>query len=393
MARQRIALAAHRRAGRHRRRRAATSPPTRPRTAPARHSASTAEPADDRASRVAPARPAIAWLLAAGTGLALAVFAAHTLNSDGIAGFFREGDASYFHATALDPFGTGHTFVVAGHASEIPYRYGRIGLPILGWLVAGGRPGLVAWGLVLVHLVAIAAVPGLAAVLLDEYNVPPVAGAVVLVSPLLFVRSNVCAEPLLVACILLAYVLEAKGRRRSALAVLAFAILVKEVAVLALVPWVWRALRRGQMRTAAACAWVLVPYAAWSVCVRIRDGTFPFFAPTKSRSQALSWPGVGISRVLDRGTPQHVAVVSVVLVTVALGCIGAYAARGLALGGLAAVFTALTACLGENTLAFSAETLRLLVVPQVFILLCLAVAMHGRIRPRPAAGAVSARAY
>ena len=55
---------------------------------------------------------------------------------------------SFFRATALDPFGRGQAFRVAGFAAEAPYRYGRIGLPLLGWLLALGRPGLVPWTLV-----------------------------------------------------------------------------------------------------------------------------------------------------------------------------------------------------------------------------------------------------
>jgi len=319
--------------------------------------------------------PPIAWLLSAGTAFALAVMTYPTLRIEGINSYFHEGDASFFRATALDPLGTGQAFVKAGFASEVPYRYGRIGLPLLGWVAALGRPGLVPWSLVVIHLAAIAAVPGLAAVLADEYKAPPVAGAIVLLSPVLFIREIVYAEPLLISLVLLAYILESRNSPRSALVVFAAAILVKEIAVLALIPWVWRAAKRHDLGKALAYAGTVLPYAAWCVWLRVRVGEFPFLAHTVSRTQALTWPGVGMHRVFSERTPHHVAVISIVLVTFVLCVVGAFVARRFPIGMFTGALAVLTVCLGENALRFPEETLRLLVVPQVFALLSIVIAM------------------
>jgi hypothetical protein len=309
-------------------------------------------------------------------------------SAGGLEDFFkRTNDAVFYRMTAQAPFGTGRAFVEKGYANEIAYRYGRIGLPLVGWLLALGRPSAVPWTLITVHLAAIAAIPGLAAALAAEYDAPPIAGAVVLFSSLLFIRGVVYAEALLIACILLAYVLESRHHHRSAWAVFAFAILVKETAILALVPWIWRALRRRDFRRAGEFVAAAIPFALWCVWVRVRIGEFPFLAHTLSRTQAIGPPAAGLRFALVHHTPDHVAVVSAVLVTVALCCIGAYFARDLPIGGFTAALAVLFLCLGPNALRYSAETLRLLSLPQVFALLCIAVAIGRRFWPQSAAPA------
>jgi hypothetical protein len=327
--------------------------------------------------------PPIAWLLAGGTALALVAMAIPTLHVHGTNGFFNEAnDAVFYRRVALSPFGTGRSFIEAGYANEIAYRYGRIGLPLVSWLVALGRPSFVPWTLIGVHLAAIAAVPGLSATLAAEYDAPPIAGAAVLLSSILFIRGVVYGEALLIACILLAYVLEARQHHRSALAAFAFAILVKETAVLGLVPWIWGALRRRDFRRAGEFAAATIPYVLWMLWVRVRIGEFPFLAHTLSRTQAIGWPGAGLRYAQIHRTPDHVAVVTIVLVTVVLCCVGAFVARDLPIGGFTATLAVLFVSLGPNALRYSAETLRLLSVPQVFALLCIAVAIGRRLQPQ-----------
>jgi hypothetical protein len=323
--------------------------------------------------------PPIAWLLTAGTGVALVVITIPLLHAHGTAWFFREGDAYLYRATALDPFGTGKSFVAVGRTLEIPYRYGRIGLPFASWLLSAGRPRLVPWWLIVIHLAAIAAIPGLAAALLDSYGAPALGGAVALASPgLLLIHDYVYAEPLLIALVLFGFNLEARNRPRAALGVLAYAVLVKEIAALALIPLVWRALRRRDLWSAAAGASALVPYAAWSVWLRFRVGEFPFHNHTVS--EAFGWPGVGIHQALAQGTPDHVVVLSMVFSTIVLCAVGAYVARQVPIGGLSAMLAIVTGCLGLNALVFESETMRLLTVPQVFALLCLVMALAPKTR-------------
>jgi hypothetical protein len=321
--------------------------------------------------------PPIAWVLSGGTAVAMLVLVTRALATDGEAVFFNEGDAYLFRLTARDLFGQGHAFAAVNRVSEIPYRYGRMGLPLLAWLLALGRSGWVTWSLIGIQVASIAAIPGLAATLLDDYDAPPIGGAVVLLVPgLLIVYDKVFADPLLIALILLAYLLDARGRPKRALAVLAYAVLVKEVAALALLPLLWRALRGRDLRRAAGVVGALLPYAAWCVWLRWRVGEFPFLSHTGAT--ALSAPGVGIHDVIAAKTPNYQLVVAMVLVTVVLGLAGAWRARRFPIAGLAAAYAVLAVCLGTNALRYEAETMRVLALPQVVALLCVVLAVTDR---------------
>ena len=67
----------------------------------------------------------------------------------------------------------GDGFAALGRATEVPYRFGRIGLPLTAWVLSLGRPESVPWWLITINIVSIAAIAGLAAVLLAEYGAPP----------------------------------------------------------------------------------------------------------------------------------------------------------------------------------------------------------------------------
>ena len=320
--------------------------------------------------------PPVALLMSAGLGIGAAIVVIAALAAHGQAPFFERGDERLFWLTTRDLFGTGHGFAALGRTTQIPYRYGRAGLPFVAWLLALGHPGWVGVTLIAVNLVAIAAIPGLAATLLDGYDVPPVAGLVVLLVPgLLVLIKNVVAEPFLVALILLAYVLDQRERRGAAKCVMAYAILVKEVAVLALVPWLWRAVKARDRAAIGRLAATLVPYAAWCAWLRWRVGEFPFLAHDADRSGALSLPFVGIHDAIAQHTPDYRIVVTMVLATALLGAVAAWMVRGTPLGTLAAAFTLLSVCLGPQALRFEGETIRVLVVPQVFALLALVQAI------------------
>lgn len=319
--------------------------------------------------------PTIAWLLSGGTAVALLAVTVPGLLAHGQSWFFHEGDAYLYRATAQDLFGHGRSFAVVGRLSEVPYRYGRGGLPFLAWVLAFGRPGLVAWPLIAIQLGSIAAIPGLAATMLDDYGAPAIGGAAVLLAPgLLLIYNKVYADALLIALILLAYLLEARGKRKRALGVLAFAVLVKEVGALALVPWLWRAGRDRDARRFAMIASALVPYAGWCLWLRWRVGALPFLAHTDSRSGALRFPGIGIYDAVVARSPDYQVIVLVVLATLALGVAGAWCARRFPIGGLAASYAVLTACLGPLALKYEGEALRVLAAPQVFALICVTLA-------------------
>ncbi|MGO9874275.1 MAG: hypothetical protein ACLPVY_10790 [Acidimicrobiia bacterium] len=326
--------------------------------------------------------PTSAWLLSGGTALGLAVATGALLARRGTNSFYAEGDAATYRLIAADLFGRANGFT--NHA-DAAYRYGRVGLPFLGWLFAFGRPGAVGSTLIWVNVAAIAAIPGLAATLLEGYDSPGVAGAIVVLAAGLFALSrDPVAEPLMIALIVLAYVLDAHGGRRSALVVLAYAVLVKEVAALALVPWLWRAVRTRNWRDVGGVGAALVPYASWCAWVRWRIGAFPFLAHTVQRTGAIGLPFAGMWTTWNDMPHHSTTILTLTSVTIALAAAAAWAARRSPIGGLAAAFGCLTLCLGPNALRFSFEIGRLLAPAQVFALVALAIAGSTRRTRRPA---------
>jgi len=295
--------------------------------------------------------------------------------------FYAEGDAATYRRIAADLFGRAAGFT--DHA-DAAYRYGRVGLPLLGSLFAFGRTGAVGSTLIWVNVAAIAAIPGLAATLLDSYGRPGVAGAIVgLAAGLFALYRDPVAEPLMIALIVLAYVFDAHGRRRTALVVVAYAVLVKEVAALALVPWIWRALRDRNWRDLGVVGAALVPYAVWCGWVRWRIGAFPFLAHTVQRTGAIGLPFAGMWTTWN-ATPHHSAtILALTSVTIVAAAVAAWVARRSPIGGVAAAFGCLTVCLGPNALRFGFEIGRLLAPAQVFALIAIATAWSTRRKQRP----------
>jgi hypothetical protein len=320
--------------------------------------------------------PTFAWALSGATAVGLVVAAVVVVVRHGWGGFYKEDDAHHYVLIAQDLFGRGRAIA---DPSEAAYRYGRFGLPFLGWLFAFGRPAGVEYTLVGVNLAAIAAIPGLASTLLHDYGVPAVAGAVALVPVGLYeLYRDPVADPLMIGLVLLALVLDARGRRSRALVTLACAVLVKEVAALALVPWMWHALRHKEWRDAGLLPSVVVPYAFWCIWVRLRVGQFPFLAHTVQRTEAFGAPAAGIRSTLHTRPPFYGSIVTLTVATIAVAFLAAYVAHRSPLGALAGVFGVLTLCLGPNALRYSFEIGRLLAPAQVFAVLALAVAWSER---------------
>lgn len=330
--------------------------------------------------------PPIAWMISAATAVSLAALDAQLLRDHGLQWFFREGDPVFYRAVARAPFGDGRTISVFAAVGEAPYRYGRIGMPFAAWLLGFGRPGAVGWTLVLLHQLALVAIPLLAATLLVTYGAPAIGGALAFAAPgLLVIYDRPYVEPFLIALLLLVAIGVERGDTRSAWCVLAFAILTKETAAFALLPLLWRAARRRSGREAAMWASAAVPYAMWACWVRVRVGSFPFLAVTPARRGALAFPGVGIHDVLAARTPDHVVIVGMVLATIAIALVAAWLARQFVVAGFAVAFAGLAACFGPAALTYEGEVLRLLAVPQVFAVVCLVVAWSAANRSKTTA--------
>ena len=187
-----------------------------------------------------PVPPAV-WVLSGAAGISMTALTVMLLVTQGQHAFFSGGDSKFFLLIGKDLFGTGHNFSVLGAVAQAPYRYGRPGMPFVAWLLALGRPGLVGPMMIVVNVVTLTAIPGLAALLLAEHDAPPMAGAFVFALPaFVLLYGTIVSDALVVALMLLAYILDARSHHRSAIVVLAFAILVKEIALLALIPLAWR---------------------------------------------------------------------------------------------------------------------------------------------------------
>jgi hypothetical protein len=293
--------------------------------------------------------------------------------------FFRADDPVFFRAIARSPFGDGRAFVAMHRSFEASYRYGRIGYPLFGWLGALGRPGLAGPSLAVLNIVAISATPALAILLMDRYGGPPIFGVSVLLAPgLLIMFQYAYSEPTAIALILAGFLLAASNRRGAAIAIFAAAILVREVAVLALVPFFWDAWKRRDVKSARAWLVALVPYVVWTVVVRIRVGEFPFLANDPSRKNALSFPFVGMYDALRDHQSSAAFVALLLIATAAFGVAAAWWARRLPIAGAAATMSLFALCTGPNTIQYAGDTLRILVLPHVLAILCCAYAVSVR---------------
>jgi hypothetical protein len=169
-----------------------------------------------------------------------------------------------------------------------PYRYMRIGYPVLTWLVSAGQQSLVPVMLVAVNIAAIGAMGYLGAIFARQGGRHALAGLLIpAYSGLLTSLSRDTAEPVAAAC-LLAGLLAIRGRRPVlAAALLAFGALTREtvmVAVAAIAVLRVIGMLRGRVTGARPgredLAWVVptVAFAAWQVVVKAATGSVPLLA-------------------------------------------------------------------------------------------------------------------
>jgi hypothetical protein len=318
---------------------------------------STREPALSREAVV------LGAVVAALVGVMLAVGAA-TQGSR----YLFNSDAIYSYRVAIDPFGSGHSFAGFPPDVGVAYRYGRILYSLVAWLLAFGRPSLIVWTMPLTFALGMGLLAASAAQLVRRSGRPAVRGLWVLVVPAMWATLPIVfLDPFALGLVVLAFALDAGGRRGAARAVAALALLAREFFGLAFVPLILRDVRRRDRR--AVTGWVAagVPLIAWWAWVRIRIGAWPPLDPAYGRRGALSWPLGGFIQVIREGKPLGgwflVAIVLAGL-TVLAG-IGVWVAHkrsllaqaSLALGGLVAL-------LGPSAVRLPAQTVRLLLPAQ-----------------------------
>ena len=192
-------------------------------------------------------------------------------------------DGQFFYRLALAPLNFSRT--AYGITMDRPYRYMRIGYPVLTWLVALGQHFLVPVMLVAVNVAAIAAIGYLGGIFAQQGGRHAAWG---LLLPgyfgLITSLSRDTAEPLAAAC-LLAGLLAIRARRSVLAAVfLAYGVLTRETVMVAVaaiaVVRIIGILRRRHGPGRDDLPWVVptVAFAAWQVVVKVATGSLPLLA-------------------------------------------------------------------------------------------------------------------
>jgi hypothetical protein len=292
----------------------------------------------------------------------------------GKTGFYGHSDAPLFLAVARDPFGNGSHFVGKALVQGVAYRYGRIGFPIVGWLLALGRPGAVRWTLAVTYVAAFAAWIALAGEHLRRGGRSPRLALWIFATPwalLWFVIPDIVSEPMAGALVLLGYLYERDGRARSARVTAAFAILTRELMIVAFVPLAWRDWKARRWRAVRDWALVVTPYLLWIGWVRVRVGTFPFADPSTSRRNAFALPLVGWVRTmagpLDNGQGWAVLIGFVTVALVALVALRGNWTYPITHGAVA--LSLLSLCYGVAVFAFPGEGIRVMAPTQMLLLI------------------------
>lgn len=198
-------------------------------------------------------------------------------------------DAQFFHRQVRSPFNVSMDSV-NGVEFDTEVRYGRIGYPLLGWvLTGGGQPAAVPWAMFAIGVLSLAALGWVLAEGARDAGRSPWWGAVAAAIPgVWFAAGRGLADPLSAALVGAGAL--ALSRRRYGLAALAFtaAALTKEQAVLVAAMYgLWRVAqlllgrRHGATEPTRPGAqdlpWVVpgAVFALWHVALLLITGTMP----------------------------------------------------------------------------------------------------------------------
>ncbi|HEX4778680.1 MAG TPA: hypothetical protein VFW74_18040 [Acidimicrobiia bacterium] len=323
--------------------------------------------------------------VALGAGVVLVVAAltsgrVHMLQSDGAS----------FAAIARDPFGNASTLHGFMHGrwgiDGTAYRFGRVTLPLLAWLLALGQPSATVVTLPVVVALSWGAAVAAACELCIRRERRVALGLVVLATPYTYIwvrTPHLVSESLVLALVLFSYLSWTDDRRGLARVLAAVTVLAREVTVLAFVPLVWRDFReRGR---AALRDWtiVLLPYVVWCAWLRVRVGTFPFTDPAPSRRDALTLPFVGIARMYRGHVPAGPLVaLAGALAALVLAWYVVRERRWFPVRDGAVWMAVAVPCLGTSVWSLWAEAMRVVSVTQSLLLLALVAGVRVTRRAR-----------
>jgi hypothetical protein len=149
-------------------------------------------------------------------------------------------DGQFYWRLAVDPAEWSRS--AHGVTFDNAYRPPRIGYPLLAWLAAGGKAGLVPWTLVAVNVVAVAAIAGLAGRLAADAGHPAAYGLLVAAVPgLVMPLGRDLAECVTVACLLGGVLALRRGRPVLAAGLWSYAVLTREQALVTVAAYaLWR---------------------------------------------------------------------------------------------------------------------------------------------------------
>lgn len=165
------------------------------------------------------------------------------------------------------------------HLDNPPYRLQRILYPAVLFLLSLGKPDLIPWMMIAVNLIAIALTTRLLAQWLQERDLSPwYALAYALYVGTFMAYSRDLTEPLAFYLAALGIVLWFRGRPKWAVAVLALALLAKEITLLFVFGLIASSLVGKKPKEALLAALASLPLAAWQGCLFLKFGAFPMTA-------------------------------------------------------------------------------------------------------------------
>ncbi len=205
-------------------------------------------------------------------------------------------DGQFFWRLAIDP-ASWELSQQHGVHFDNAYRPPRIVYPVMAWVAAGGQPGLVAWTMVGVNVVAVGVVAGLGALVAQHGSRPALAGMLIASTPgLVFALARDLSDVVTLALLLAGVV--ALLQRRPGLATIAWcvAVLSREQVLATIAGYgLWRlwwlltseasaestGLRRLVPRPRRVdLPWLVPPvvFAVWQTVVWVRIGELPLRA-------------------------------------------------------------------------------------------------------------------
>jgi hypothetical protein len=193
-------------------------------------------------------------------------------------------DGQFYYRLALDPFNWAHT--AYGITMDQPYRYTRIGYPLVAWVFSLGHHSWVPWTLVVVNLLSVTAMAVLGGMLARDAGRNALWGLLfVAYFGLVISVGRDTAEPLSDACMLAGMLCYRRGRYAWATALISYAVITNETILplpvaIALVRlwqfWKARAIRPGWQDLAWVVpggAYVVLELAQRAFASRVGTGT------------------------------------------------------------------------------------------------------------------------